>query len=616
MKIISSSLCGLALALISVSSARAEEFTCNVDDIYCLSTSVSWANQTVGADTIKFTAGNHNVSNDRRFGCAPAIVGDVTIVGAGSSATSLDAQGRCAVFRVNVGSSLTLRDIGIHNGSRVELVSGGIGKQRGAAVYNQGRLRVERSIFNGNRIENNTDSSSGGGAIYNAPHAKAYITDTKFLNNFVYALHYGGAAILNEGTMTVERSHFHENDGVRGVILNGVQGVSPNATLVLSDSLIENNLRSRGIRNNAKLIVERTTISDGDAKGSVIFGGREEVEGGGIYNANEMTVIESAIIGNSAIRGGGVYSAEDATSTFINTTISQNHARGKAEGNGVGGGLFNYGGTVYLASSTIAENTSQGWGAAIAATSDADGSAFVYTKSSLIVGHSNISPCYDFGPNDSPKLFLVENNLITEESNCYAPSATDIVVQDATTFTKVIGRLSDYGGPTPNYVLLPGSPAIDKEDKLCTDFDGMPIVTDQRGNIRTGCDRGAIDSTAKAAPVEIKFKLPGNIPAIQPNSTGSVDVAILSRVDSVKSFRAVFEVDRNSLQLGAANAVPYKYISQDVNGDNIADLVMRFKINELGITCGDWGIKLRGSIINSAAFVSSTAIQTVGCDAD
>ena len=603
MKIISSSLCSLALALISVSSASAAEFNCSVGDYYCLYSAVTSANQTTGADTIRFPEGMHYVFASSL--CAPPIVGDITIIGAGAKTTQLIAQGSCAFFQVNVGGSLTLRDIGIDNGYLVgnRDVPGAV--QRGAVVNNQGRLRVERSIFRGNGVTESTFSLSGGGVIYNAPRAKAFVTDSEFHYNHVGPENYGGAAILNEGTMTVARSRFVENYGRKGVIVNGVLGASPKASLVLSDSVIENSVQSTGIRNNAKLTVERTTISGGDA-----------VEGGGIYNANEMTVQDSAILRNTAIRGGGVYSAEGATSTFINTTISQNHARGKAEGNGIGGGLFNYGGTVYLASSTIAENTSQGWGAAIAATSDADGSAFVYTKSSLIVGHSNISPCYDFGPNDLPKLFLVENNLITEESNCYAPSATDIVVPDATTFTKVIGRLSDYGGPTPNYVLLPGSPAIDKEGKLCTDFDGMPIVTDQRGNIRTGCDRGAVDSTAKAASVEIKFKLPGNIPAIQPNSTGSVDVAILSRVDSVKSFRPVFDVDRSSLQLGAANAVPYKYISQDINGDNIADLVMRFKINELGITCGDWGIKLRGAIINGAAFVSSTAIQTVGCDAD
>ena len=210
MKIISFSLCGLALVLIGVSSTNAAEFICDVSDPYCLGNSIYGANQTDGPDTIRFTAGNHYIPGDARFRCTQNIVGNLTIIGAGSRATSLDAQGRCAIFRVNAGSSLTLRDIGIHNGSRVELLSGAIGKHRGGAVYNQGRLRVERSIFNGNGLSYGTDSSSGGGAIYNAPHAKAYIIDTEFLNNFVYALHYGGAAILNEGTMTVERSRFNE----------------------------------------------------------------------------------------------------------------------------------------------------------------------------------------------------------------------------------------------------------------------------------------------------------------------------------------------------------------------------------------------------------------------
>jgi hypothetical protein len=222
--------------------------------------------------------------------------------------------------------------------------------------------------------------------------------------------------------------------------------------------------------------------------------------------------------------------------------------------------------------------------------------------------------CYDFGANDLPKLFLVENNLITEESNCYAPSNTDVIVKEAVTFTQVIGPLSDFGGPTPNYPLLPGSPAIDKEGKLCTDFDGMPIVIDQRGNVRSGCDKGAVDSVAKMAPVQLKVKLAGNPPAVPLNSTGSFDVAILSRVDSNNSFHPVFDVDRNSIRLGSSNATPYRFISQDLNGDNIADLVMRFKISDSGIACEDWSIKLRGTMVKGAKFVSSTAITTTGCD--
>lgn len=608
MKIITPSLCGLAfLAAVAVSPhVSAAEFTCEPERYNCLYDSVAAANQTSGSDIIRFSAGVHYSIWSYNV-CAPAIVGDITIVGTGRDLTSLIAYGSCAFFQVPAGSSLTLRDIGIHNGYLVGTRPGREGVQRGAAVHNKGRLRVERSLFRGNGIVESTDSLSGGGAIYNAPHAKAYFTDTVFQENHVGPKNYGGAAILNEGTMTVSRSRFFEN-GTGSIILNGIPGVSPNAPLVISDSIIDNNVMSTGIKNNAQLLVERTTISGGDA-----------FEGGGIYNASEMTVRESTILRNTAIRGGGVYSATNAKSTFINTTITQNHARGKAEGNGIGGGVFNYGGTVYLANSTIVSNTSQGLGSAIAATSDADGSAQVYTKSSLIVGHAKTTidqSCYDFGPNDSQKLFLVENNLITEESNCYAPSDTDVIVKDAITFTEVIGPLADYGSPTPSYALLPGSPAIDHEDKLCTDFDGMPIVIDQRGKVRTGCDKGAVDSTGAIPPIAIKLKLAGNPPTVQLNTTSSIDLAILSRADSNNPFHPISGVDRSSLRLGSAGAVPYKFISQDINGDGIADLVLRFKVTDFGLACGDTAIvELRGAIIKGAKFVSRTAISATACGA-
>lgn len=98
------------------------------------------------------------------------------------------------------------------------------------------------------------------------------------------------------------------------------------------------------------------------------------------------------------------------------------------------------------------------------------------------------------------------------------------------------------------------------------------------GNVRTGCDIGSVDSTAKVDPVQIQLKLAGNPPAIQPNSIGSVNVAILSRVDSLNPFRPVFDVNRTSVRLGSAGAVPHKFISQGLNGDSIGDLVMRFRI--------------------------------------
>jgi hypothetical protein len=606
MKIMKPCLFGLACLAVATSlKAVAEDFTCETDQSNCLYDSVAAANQTSGPDTIRFAEGAHFSSAVYPSRCAPSIEGDITIIGASRVDTHLFAQGSCAYFHVAPEGSLTLQDIVLADGNLDGLKANSGEVLRGAGVHNEGTLRIERTIFRGNGINDNFAKLSGGGAIYNAPGARAEISDVEFFNNSIEAENYGGAAILNEGDMTVTRSRFFYNNGLGGIIANGIPGASTMASLDLTDSVIVNNYGSTGIRNGlmgfAQLVIERTTIRDGDG-----------VEGGGIYNSGELTVRESSIVRNTAIKGGGIYSAKGARSTFVNSTISQNHARGKAVGNGIGGGVYNHGGVVFLASSTIASNTSQGFGAAIAVTSDAEGSAQVYVKGSLIVGHANtrqLPACYDFGPNDARKLFLVENNLITAQSNCYLPSETDVVVNEADTFTNVISSLSDYGSLSPNFALLRGSPAIDSEDKLCTDFDGMPIVIDQRGNERTGCDKGSVDASGGAAPVQIQLK-GGSV--IQPNSTSSIDVGILSRSDTNTPFRPVAEVNRSAIRLGSA--VPLKYLSQDLNSDGVPDLVIRFKISDIGIACGDSDVELQGAITNGGPFTTSAEITTSGCN--
>src|SRR4051812_10451977 len=110
MKSIASCLFGLIyLALVSTSSiVVAAEFTCGPERYDCLYDSVAAANQTSGPDTIRFSAGVHEATMSSTSGCAPAIVGDITIIGSDRATTLLHSQGNCAFFHVNAGSSLTL----------------------------------------------------------------------------------------------------------------------------------------------------------------------------------------------------------------------------------------------------------------------------------------------------------------------------------------------------------------------------------------------------------------------------------------------------------------------------------------------------------------------------
>lgn len=610
MKIITPSLCGIAYFAVVAASPEvgAAEFTCEAGQFNCLYDSVELANQTDEPDIIRFPEGIHNSVTSYPSRCAPPIDGDITIIGAGSDVTYLSAQGSCAYFHVEAGGSLTLRNIVIASGNLDGLKVGPGVAQRGAAVYNEGLLRIERSTLRGNGINDNFASLSGGGAIYNAPGAEAHLIDVEFLSNSVELQSYGGAAILNEGTMTVTRGRFYQNNGRGGIIVNGMPGSSAEASLILSDTIVENNLSSTGVRNGSqlysKLLIERTTIRDGVAG-----------EGAGIHNSGEMTVKESTIAFNTARKGGGIYSAEDSKSTFINSTISNNHAVNRGEG--MGGGIFNYGGDVSISSSTISANTSDGLAAAITTTSDAQDSSRVYIKGSLIVGHlsSDEAPaCHEFGPNDEIKYYSLGHNMVSEGSHCRLSLETDVMINESSTFTEVIGPLADNGGPTLTHALLPGSPAIDSSGSVCTDVDGLPIIIDQLGNPRTGCDIGSVDGNSEPLPVSIQLIFRGNQSGIRANTNGNINIAILSRAGSSSPFRPAVDVDRDTVQLGSGDAAAFKFTEQDINGDGIADLVMRFKIRETGITCGDTAIELRGAIIEATEFVASTAISTIGCN--
>lgn len=135
-----------------------------------------------------------------------------------------------------------------------------------------------------------------------------------------------------------------------------------------------------GIRNNANLILDNVVIQSNHVAG----------HGGGIYNKSglgatspplagvgmsgapgvdmaitQTTVKDSIITENEADENGGGLMNDEASSLFImDSVISNNTSDADMDGNGFGGGIYNYSDEIFdLLSTSVMDNTAgQGWG--------------------------------------------------------------------------------------------------------------------------------------------------------------------------------------------------------------------------------------------------------------
>jgi hypothetical protein len=108
--------------------------------------------------------------------------------------------------------------------------------------------------------------------------------------------------------------------------------------------------------------------------------------------------------------------------------------------------------------------------------------------------------------------------------------------------------------------------------------------------------------------IDIRPKSDAN--RINPNSSKDIRVAILS----VNGFDAN-TVDPNTVRFGATGteAAPIHIARRDVDGDGDRDIVLRFRIQDTGIKCGDTSAILTGQISNGPSIIGSSLIRTVQC---
>lgn len=176
----------------------------------CLATDCSLREATIAAsatndsDRILLSAGRYDLTRagiDEDAGLTGDldVRGDVEILGAGATMTTVDANGIDRVFDFKVfggSSSARLEDVAITGG----VISGGNGG--GISMVIGADLTIERS-----EIHDNSNGGNGGGAVHFNVGSVVTVRDSTFRNNI------GGGIHAVQGEVQIFNSTFSNNDG-------------------------------------------------------------------------------------------------------------------------------------------------------------------------------------------------------------------------------------------------------------------------------------------------------------------------------------------------------------------------------------------------------------------
>lgn len=201
-----------------------------------------------------------------------------------------------------------------------------------------GAPRVSRAVDDAiNTVTNNNDNGPGS--------LRQVIANSASGDTISFDPSVAGAIVLTSGEVPITKSLTMIGPGREMLTVNG---------------------------NSGSRIFFITTGSTVTISGLTIRGGNSPAYGGGVYSAGALTLINSAVLSNTANFGGGIFIESDTGSLTLNSsTIATNTATvgmggGIALGAGAGGPSSN--GTILITNSTIANNSAASRGGGIAST--------------------------------------------------------------------------------------------------------------------------------------------------------------------------------------------------------------------------------------------------------
>ncbi len=319
----------------------------------------------------------------------------------------------------------------------------------------------------------------------------------------------GGIGKASSGdTIYVATGTYSNSTGIevvlidRNVTLSG--GWDAAFTMQGGMSTIDGHGVSRGISvsfGGVTTLVERFIVQNGVNSGIVIsqlsfltlnhslVRSNKAYSGGGINNNGTLTINDSTITNNTAVGDGGGIDHQIGNLVLNNSTVSGNTVTGDPPALlGNGGGVVSYGDTATFKNSTISNNKVAGSGGGIYIQ---NGSATL--QNTLLAGNINTNGQY---PDCLGTINSLGYNLFQSIAGCTINGDT------TGNITGVSANLGQLIGSPGYHPLLLGSPAIDAGNPAgCTDQNGNPLATDQRGMTRPqgiACDIGAYEYVASS----------------------------------------------------------------------------------------------------------------------
>ena len=362
---------------------------------------------------------------------------DLTVLGPGAAALSIDGGAQYGVLRHSGSGTLSLSGLAFAHGHHESATA-----PRGGCLYSAANMSVTDSTLSYCAAVGTSSALTLGGAIYT--HGDLTLLRTGVTDSHAQGMASGahGGGVYVQGNFTATDSTISRNQAY-GAPINGGQG---------GGAMIAGTTNVKG-----------TTIS-GNGAYSV----------GGLYTMGEVHLDSSTISGNGASHTAGmraIYTSGSPTATIVNSTIAYNHS------------VATVGGLNLIIPATISNST-------IAFNEAFNGLAGVLMsgptldlESTIIAGNVGFNVPDDFQVYGSP-VITGANNLVVASS---APLPPDTLTDDP-----LMGVLGDYGGPTQTIPLMDGSPAIDAGNNVAV------LQTDQRGpgfprEAGAGADIGAFE---------------------------------------------------------------------------------------------------------------------------